>query len=359
MFRPKKRILAVLFILAALSVLILLIRLDLWEGSVFNPLERVNKADIHADDPSGPLPDLEDADKGYSGSGHKLRSFPAESLSADTSHSVRRKIIFPPTYVDSQADELRIIPGPILTEISRPEPDSPVPDEAEKDYQAKAEPFQKAAEDKEDLQAAPALPGRLLQQQAPDEFVSGGTIRLYSLLAQGIIRSYILTKSDHGEHGREREAGYIQVVAHIRHDLADRETDRFMEQGWPAEVFSFERDGRLYYRVLIGPFSSSEEARRISAYAGLCAEGLRYLQELFTAGRITSAEAPDKSYLIKVRVRDHLSETVSFLEGYGWPVMKTENSILYIGPFNTENEAASYRRQALNQRGWGPMVKAR
>ncbi len=359
MFRPKKRILAVLFILAALSALILFIRLGLWEDSVFNPLERFNKADIHADDPSGPLPDLEDADKGYSGSGHQLRSFPAESLPADASHKVLRTVTPPQTDIDSkkQRHEFRIIPGPILTEISRPEPDSPVPDEAQKDYQAKAESVQKPAED-EDLQAVPALPDHLFQQQAPDEFVSGGTIRLYSLLAQGIIRSYILTNGDR-EHGREREAGYVQVVAHIRHDLADREMDRFMEQGWPAEVFSFERDGRLYYRVLIGPFSSSEEARRISAYAGLCAEGLRYLQELFTAGRITSAEAPDKSYLIKVRVRDHLSETVSFLEGYGWPVMKTKNSTLYIGPFNTENEAASYRRQALNQSGWGPMVTAR
>jgi hypothetical protein len=66
----------------------------------------------------------------------------------------------------------------------------------------------------------------------PASFQTGAPVRIYSLLGGGLVRDYVLRDPDpHQAESGRRQVGFIQVVAHVRRDLADEEADRFLKYG--------------------------------------------------------------------------------------------------------------------------------
>ncbi len=198
-----------------------------------------------------------------------------------------------------------------------------------------------------------------LSAPRPSSFQTGSSLNICTLLADGYPRAYTIQKGE-GERGRVKSqgtsAGFIQVVACIHRHLADEELDRFVGQGWEASVFSTEMDGRLFHRVLVGPFASFKEAKTIQEYAYRCSLALEYIQRIMKAARIELQEGAKDAWRIRVGVFADAKRAAELLEEFGWPILNAADQTLDAGPFPGEQSAEAYRARAAGGRGWGPVL---
>ena len=191
----------------------------------------------------------------------------------------------------------------------------------------------------------------------PASFRTGAPIRLYSLLAEGILRDYALRDPGRAPEGYERsQAGFIQVVAHVRRDLSDTEADRFDQYGWPASVFSTDIDGRIYHRVLIGPFASPQEALDVRALARQTATALESIKTVMEQGQVKALEGPGEAGQIVLSAAKEVQQLTTLLKTLAWPVLEIQGQVINIGPFPDEQIAEEYRQRALRGEGWGPRL---
>jgi phage tail protein X len=190
----------------------------------------------------------------------------------------------------------------------------------------------------------------------PKGFEEGGDIHTYTLLADGFRRVYTLRGRDGGGPGKSggKDAGYIQVVAHVQRDLADREVDWFVERGWPAAVFAVEIDGSIYHRVLVGPFDSPEEAQAIQKYARRTVEALAFITRVMRDAQIESLAESGEAHCLMLQAANP-QQAAELLEEYGWPVFRISGNMLSIGPLRSAASARAYQQRALEGNGWGPL----
>ncbi|WP_031386869.1 SPOR domain-containing protein [Desulfonatronum thiodismutans] len=207
-------------------------------------------------------------------------------------------------------------------------------------------------------QLAEALPMQVrLGPSRPAIFRTGAPAWLYSLLAEGIIRDYTMRAPGRASEGTGRfQAGFIQVVAHVRRDLADAEADRFVQYGWPVSVFSTDIDGRIYHRMLVGPFASPQEALDVRALAKQTATALESIKILMEQGSVKSLEGPGEAGQIVLSEVKEVEQVATLLETFGWPLLEIEGQAIRIAPFPDEQGAEEYRQRALNGMGWGPKL---
>ncbi|HDQ39542.1 MAG TPA: SPOR domain-containing protein [Desulfonatronum sp.] len=184
----------------------------------------------------------------------------------------------------------------------------------------------------------------------PQTFQQGGHIHTYTLLADGFQRVYRLREAGRSE----QDAGFIQVVAHAHRDLADKEVDVFLGQGWPAAVFAVEVDGRIYHRVLIGPFASPDQAQKIQQHARDCVQGLTFIKQAMKDAQIAPLGDSDEAHVILLKTANP-QQAAELLEDFGWPVFRISGNTLSIGPLRDEISARAYQKKALEGNGWGPL----
>lgn len=202
------------------------------------------------------------------------------------------------------------------------------------------------------------LPPRLsTAPPRPIGMLTSGPIRAFKLLAEGYIREYWLRGKD-PETGMDRRvrAGFVQVVAHTHRSLAEDEVEWFGIYGWPASVFSVEIDGRIYHRVLIGPFASPDDAQAVRAQAPNDARALEYIQRIMGPALVEPDDLPGQSWRLRLKVDGEPSLSAKLLETYGWPVLGVTGQAVLLGPFAERERTKELRRTALQGSGWGPLI---
>lgn len=200
-------------------------------------------------------------------------------------------------------------------------------------------------------------PGFAPHSVRPPGMHTGAPVRLYKLLSEGIIRDYAIRSADPTTGAESHvQTGFIQVVAHVQRDLADTEAEWFAGHGWPASVFSMEIAGRIYHRVLIGPFATMEDAKAVMLQSRTDLRALEYIQRVMQRAQVEPMDNSKQEWRLRLEVEGNPAPVARVLEDYGWPVQRVTDQAVFLGPFSRESKAERLRKTAIEGDSWGPML---
>lgn len=194
----------------------------------------------------------------------------------------------------------------------------------------------------------------------PPGMHTGAPVRLYNLLSEGIIRDYAIRGADPTTGAESHvQTGFIQVVAHVQRELAEAEAEWFAGHGWPASVFSMEIAGRIYHRVLIGPFATMEDAKAVMLQSRSDVRALEYIQRVLPQALVEPVDNSEQEWRLRLEVEGDPAPVARVLEDYGWPVQRVRDQAVFLGSFPRESKAEGLRKRVVEDGGWGPMSENR